>query len=362
MRPRWLIFFSFLATGVPAFPQSPATARDSIQTALKDVLTQWCEGNPLAYTNILDDSATFYRSGSSKMLAGKKIVGQYFSWKSSTRAPARFCDITDPEFKQFGDAAVFTYFNIHDKVVHKATEVYARRNGSWKIVHAHWSTYGASLRPEWLDPEKAIGVFLVLIAGGLSGRFIARKSRPDGPVASIILVIMLFLVGAWNEQADPQIAGDPAKAMENRAAAWCNGNIAPYGDVYAEDASYFDASTPGRIHGKDSIIQIMASTLVPSTDPSFCTISDLKFQDLGTLGVMTYRFVHPARTFRVSEVYAQRENGWKIVNGHMSMLEGAEPSHVVGLPMGSSVTYFFAFVIGIAVGVISRREKGEKKV
>lgn len=108
-------------------------------------LDRWAAGNPLGCIEILaDDASCFDFGGTAKTrLDGIEAIRNYLA-SFVGQIPPHTYELVDPRVQVFGDTAVVTLrYNIsmegEQGPAWKATDVYHRSNGDWKIEHLHWS-------------------------------------------------------------------------------------------------------------------------------------------------------------------------------------------------------------------------------
>jgi ketosteroid isomerase-like protein len=111
-------------------------------------LDRWGEGDPQGFLDIMAPDETYFDPRTAKRIDGQEALKQYFA-PFTGKIKIEKVEMIDPKVQRSGDLAVLT-FNLVDyggqvdggpKTTARwnATEVYQRLNGSWKIVHSHWS-------------------------------------------------------------------------------------------------------------------------------------------------------------------------------------------------------------------------------
>lgn len=108
---------------------------------------------------------------------------------------------------------------------------------------------------------------------------------------------------------------------------WGKGDPAGYSDIYAEDVTYFDPLVAARIDGRHAMIAYY--------EPWIDKIHVLRYEMLnpqvevsGGMAVLTYNLVNylqspdgtdrPGSCWNCTEVYARREESWRIIHSHWS--------------------------------------------
>ncbi len=125
--------------------------KDAAQTIIameKSALDRWSNGDPRGYFEIMSPDETYFDPMTDKRIDGKRALEQYIA-PFTGKIKIERVEMIDPKVQQHGDLAVLT-FNLVDYGAQvgdgpkttarwNSTEVYERINGSWKIVHSHWS-------------------------------------------------------------------------------------------------------------------------------------------------------------------------------------------------------------------------------
>jgi ketosteroid isomerase-like protein len=120
------------------------SAEDRILAIERQALDRWSKGDPLGYVeNYADDVSYFDDIGAHRRVDGIDAVRQYMSALQGQIPPHDY-ELVDPRVQVHGDTAVLTtrYHASTDDgplPAWKATSVYSRVSGDWRVVHAHWS-------------------------------------------------------------------------------------------------------------------------------------------------------------------------------------------------------------------------------
>ncbi|OGU57054.1 MAG: hypothetical protein A2V66_05685 [Ignavibacteria bacterium RBG_13_36_8] len=113
----------------------------------KAALDRWCSGDPWGYAEIYADEITYFSPGTERRFDGidtmkasfEPIVGKVF---------VDSYELINPKVQVHGDTAILTFNQIAyvpttegtTRESHwSCTEVYAKINGDWMIIHSHWS-------------------------------------------------------------------------------------------------------------------------------------------------------------------------------------------------------------------------------
>ena len=133
-----------LSCGRPTDDFQPET----IVALERGALDRWGKGDPQGFFDIKASELTYFDPTTPKRIDGQDALRKYFAPYTGKIKVEKY-EIIDPKVQRSGDLAVLT-FNIVDygaqldggpknTVRWNVTEVYQRLNGSWKIVHSHFS-------------------------------------------------------------------------------------------------------------------------------------------------------------------------------------------------------------------------------
>jgi ketosteroid isomerase-like protein len=111
-------------------------------------LDRWGAGDPRGYLELMAAEVTYFDPVQERRLDGLlAVTAMLESWTGKIRVD-RY-DLIDPMVQRHGDAAVLTFNLVSyrrrpDRTEHaiahwNSTEVYARIDGAWRIIHSHWS-------------------------------------------------------------------------------------------------------------------------------------------------------------------------------------------------------------------------------
>jgi ketosteroid isomerase-like protein len=114
----------------------------------RGALDRWGKGDPEGFFEIMATDQTYFDPLTPKRIDSQDALRQYFAPITGKIKVEKY-EMIDPKVQRSGDLAVLT-FNIVSyggqldggpKTTSQwnSTEVYQRINGSWKIVHSHWS-------------------------------------------------------------------------------------------------------------------------------------------------------------------------------------------------------------------------------
>ena len=111
-------------------------------------MERWRKGDPWGFVELYDPQITYFDTGTTRRINGKEaMVAEY-----KKREGKIFYDVMDfiePHVHVCGDMAVLLYRflsttlttdgSILQRIPWNCTEVFARGDGNWKIIHNHWS-------------------------------------------------------------------------------------------------------------------------------------------------------------------------------------------------------------------------------
>jgi ketosteroid isomerase-like protein len=128
------------------------TSSDPIILLERGALDRWGKGDPQGYITIMESGVTYFDPLGEARVDGREALTAAFA-PFTGRIHIDHYEMLKPRVQHYGDVAVLT-FNLIDEVKEpptilrwNATEVYHRVNGTWRIVHSHWSYVRPSLNP-----------------------------------------------------------------------------------------------------------------------------------------------------------------------------------------------------------------------
>jgi ketosteroid isomerase-like protein len=122
-------------------------------------LDRWGKGDVNGFLEIDAPDITYFDPAVEKRVDGLGAMSKYLTPFAGKIEISRY-EMIDPKVQQYGEVAVLTY-NLLDAVVKapdglakieirwNCTEVYARSEAVWRIVHTHWSY----TKPDLKKPE-----------------------------------------------------------------------------------------------------------------------------------------------------------------------------------------------------------------
>jgi uncharacterized protein (TIGR02246 family) len=163
MQRRWPVLVLIVvatASGASCRADVDGNAAQTILALERGALDRWGKGDPQGFFDIMSSDQTYFDPVTEKRIDGQEALKKYIAPFTGKISIERV-EIVDPKVQRVGDLAVLT-FNLNDYGAQFAggpkttgrwnsTEVYQRINGSWKIVHSHWSY----IKPDVVPPADA---------------------------------------------------------------------------------------------------------------------------------------------------------------------------------------------------------------
>ena len=117
----------------------------------RHALDQWSQGRVLQYFDRWADEVTYFDDiGAHRRIDGIAGMRAYAAGLEG-KVPAHRYDLVDPKVQVYGDVGIVTLRyepsgpDGTPLQRWKATVVYQRAGGEWRVVHAHWSMVKESL-------------------------------------------------------------------------------------------------------------------------------------------------------------------------------------------------------------------------
>ncbi len=122
----------------------------------KAALDRWGKGDPQGVLDIYAPKITYFDPFQEKRIDGIEAMKKIYAPMAGKIKIGR-CDMIDPKVQWHGDVAVLTYNLVNDmlqlpdgpsnvRVRWNSTQVYARVDGKWRVIHSHWSFIKPELR------------------------------------------------------------------------------------------------------------------------------------------------------------------------------------------------------------------------
>lgn len=120
-------------------------------TLERAALDRWIRLNPDGYLALYGSDVTYFDPTTERRITGAKVMETRFAPMRTLKPP--FSDpryeFVDPKVQRHGEVAILTfnlvnYGKLADAVERElarwnSTEVYVQLEGTWRIVHSHWS-------------------------------------------------------------------------------------------------------------------------------------------------------------------------------------------------------------------------------
>ena len=127
--------------------QAPATL-DQIIVLERGALDRWSKGDVHGFFAIMADDITYFDPNLDQRLDGLAAIRKYIEPFQGKIKIDRY-EFVNPKVQAIGDVAILTFNLVNyrrqpdgtEAVANRwnSTETYRRVNGTWKIVHSHWS-------------------------------------------------------------------------------------------------------------------------------------------------------------------------------------------------------------------------------
>jgi uncharacterized protein (TIGR02246 family) len=157
-RRRWpalVLMVAAIASGASCRADDAGVAQ-TIVALERGALERWGKGDPQGFFDIMSPDQTYFDPMTEKRIDGREALKKYIAPFTGKISVERV-EMVDPKVQRVGDLAVLT-FNLNDYGAQMAggpkttarwnsTEVYQRIDGSWKIVHSHWSYVKPAIVP-----------------------------------------------------------------------------------------------------------------------------------------------------------------------------------------------------------------------
>lgn len=151
----YALFALSMMMAIPALAAAPAPKPADDPTAEiiameKAMLDRWGTGDTDDFLGLAAPEITYFDPSLEKRLDGREAFAKFLApLKGTFRVPKY--DMVDPKVQVLGQAAVLSYNMVdHDEAGNtfrmNVTEVYARRDGRWMLVHSHFSPTQPRLR------------------------------------------------------------------------------------------------------------------------------------------------------------------------------------------------------------------------
>lgn len=114
-------------------------------------MEKWRKGNPWGFIELSDPETTYFDTGTPSRINGRDALCAEYALREG-KVHYDVMEFIDPQVRLMGDVAVLVYRffstvlnpdgTVASRVPWNCTEVFRRKEGSWKIIHTHWSIIG----------------------------------------------------------------------------------------------------------------------------------------------------------------------------------------------------------------------------
>jgi ketosteroid isomerase-like protein len=276
----------------------PATAE--LMRLENGAMERWRRGDPMGWTEIAAPEVTYVDPGLTRPIAG---LEEYTRYLEALKGKILYdgSDFMQPKAAVYGDVAILTFnYRGHTKKADgsvewnapwNTTEVYARQDGRWKIIHTHWS-YVRHVAPDRVEVPVPAG-------------------RVQQPPAGVLGELMKL----------------ESAAMER----YRKGDVLAFSEISLPSVTYFDSGTPRRLDGLTALKEEMTRQAGQTSYDVMEFIEPIA-QVHGDTAVLFYRFfsttlrpdgsVAHRQAWNCSEVFTKANDQWRIAHTHWSLIGG----------------------------------------
>ena len=280
--------------------EEPSAIERELMGLENGAMERWRNGDPMGWAEIAAPEATYVDPGLTKPVVGHDEYSRYLEALKG-KIHYQGSEYSHPKAAVYGDVAVLTYsYQATDREPNgttrrypawNTTEVYARLNGAWKIIHTHWS-HIRHIAPDRVEVPVPV-------------------SRIPDEKASVLGELLRL----------------EAAAMER----YRKGDPLGFADISIPAVTYFDSRTSGRVEG----LAALKAEMAQRTGKIHYDVMDFVepiVQVHGDAAVLFYRFfstslrpdgsVAGRTAWDCSEVFAKIDGQWRIVHTHWSLIGG----------------------------------------
>jgi len=153
----WAVTVMVSLSGISCVLGADEYSPDAIIALERAALNRWGKGDPKGYYDLMAAGETYFDPTTAKRIDGVEALGAHIAPFAGKIAIDHY-DMIDPKVQHDGDVAVLT-FNLVESGARIAgvdqgtqrwnsTEVFQRIDGTWKIIHSHWSYVKPELKPK----------------------------------------------------------------------------------------------------------------------------------------------------------------------------------------------------------------------
>ncbi len=273
-------------------------------------MERWRQGDPMGWGEIAAPEVTYVDPGLTKPIVGH---AEYLRYLEKLKGQISYdgSEFLNPKVAVYGDLAVLTYNyqattrqadgSVKRHAPWNTTEVYARLDGGWKIIHTHWS-YVHDVLPDELEIPLPVEL----------------EERTEEGVAGEVMSVERAATRRWRQ-------GDPAGFLE----------------ICAPEITSFDPETPRRLDGLDNL-RGEYEKLAGAIHFDVMEFVQPIVQVHGDTAVLFSRFlatrlrsdgsIQRRTPWNRTKVYVKRGGAWRIVHAHFSFIGGRPPAGSVPEP------------------------------
>jgi ketosteroid isomerase-like protein len=136
---------------VQMFPREYSGILGEVMKLESMAMERWRKGDPWGFIEISAPSVTYFDTGTPQRINGREALRAEYA-KREGKISYDVMDFVDPRVQVCGEVAVMTYrflstwldaaSSVSRRTPWNCTEVFARQDGQWKIIHTHWSFIG----------------------------------------------------------------------------------------------------------------------------------------------------------------------------------------------------------------------------
>jgi ketosteroid isomerase-like protein len=278
----------------------PSAVEQELMRLENGAMERWRRGDPMGWTEIAAPEVTYVDPGLTRPIVG---IEEYTRYLEALKGKILYdgSDFMQPKAAVYGDVAILTYNyrgyakrpdgSVEWHTPWNTTEVYARQDGRWKIIHTHWS---------YIRHEPPDRVEVPVPAG-----------RVQQPPAGVLGELMRLESAAMERYRK----GDPL--------AFCALSL--------PSVTYFDSGTPHRLEGLAALKEEMGRQ-AGQTSYDVMEFIEPIVQVHRDAAVLFYRFfsttlrpdgsVAHRQAWNCTEVFTRTNSQWRIAHTHWSLIGG----------------------------------------
>ena len=257
-------------------------------------------GDPMGWAEISAPEVTYVDPSLTKPIVGRE---EYTGYLEKLKGKIRYqgSEFIRPKVDVYGEVAVLTYVYrstvenpdrpAGQSTLWNTTEVYARLDGGWKIIHTHWSYLNHGL-PDQLE---------------------------------------LPLPVQLTPKAYPGVLGELMALESSAMERYRKGDPFGFTDISAPAVTYFDTGTPHRLDGLVALKEAMGGRIGRFRYDVMEFIEPM-VQIHGDTAVLFYRFLSTSlrpdgsidrrMPWNCTEIFSRADGKWRIVHTHWSFIHG----------------------------------------